>query len=60
MVTPSRRCLGDSVETFPVLRHEVTTGEGDATVNHADRSGAGTGVQVGRGFRSRAGVLARS
>ena len=27
---------------FHRLRHEVTTGEGDATVNHADQSGAGT------------------
>ncbi len=42
METPSRRCYRDSVETFPVLRHEVTTGEGDATVDESDQSGAGT------------------
>ena len=62
METPSRCCLGDSVEMFPVLRFEVNTGVGDANVNNAYQSGAGTisPRSVGRCIRSRLGVLACS
>ena len=62
METPSRCCLGDSVEMFPVLRFEVNTGVGDANVNNAYQSGAGTipPRSVGRAISARVGVLACS